>query len=110
MPVSSGRWRSTSVKASNPPAEAPTATIVGQPFSALWLPVGGAGAAAETGERGRPFAGFFATQHQLPFSTDQKIEHVQCHFLDAPSVRLLGASLGASQKILDDFADFHELT
>src|SRR5580692_7074614 len=57
MPVSFGRWLSNSVKASSPPAEAPTPTTRGSTRSS------GAGCAIATGE-----TGFTAALLAFPFA------------------------------------------
>jgi len=63
MPVSSGRWLNSSDKASSPPAEAPTPTIVGQMLSARFSSASRGTATAEPREYGPLWAVCFANRH-----------------------------------------------
>src|ERR1035438_2844282 len=101
MPVSSGRWPSNSVNASNPPADAPTPTMGGtlpsgmEPGLRAAVEVFPAGAVRrfgrdESGTRGegaassgRPLPVFFVTRDphlsRRSESAIGKVEHAACH-------------------------------
>ena len=70
------------MNASNPPAEAPTPTTVGQPFS-VPSRAGGVVAIAETRERGRLLTDFFGTYHPLSSRWSRTVKHVQRHSVAA---------------------------
>src|SRR5271157_566139 len=110
MPVSSGRWLSSSVNASSPPAEAPTPTTNG---SVLTSP--GSLTAGRTTVLGRRLPVFFTNRHYLSRRQKQSTCRATLVFparrrVDRPHKAMVcPTSACPTEQILDGLADLHEL-